>query len=114
MHCPPGRPALDLVRDSVLVLSNLDGTYRHPERFSRPFAGQVAQARKAVGEERLPAIRLQDLRHTHATLLLTAGVPVKGRRMAGCEARSTTRMSRSPDRRPISTWVTRGRTDRGS
>ncbi len=25
----------------------------------------------------LPAIRLHDLRHTHATLLLAAGVPVK-------------------------------------
>ncbi len=49
---------------------------RHPERFSRRFAGRVAQARGA-GEERLPAIRLHDLRHTHATLLLADGVPVK-------------------------------------
>jgi integrase len=31
----------------------------------------------ALGEERLPVIRLHDLRHTHATLLLTDGVPVK-------------------------------------
>jgi integrase len=65
------------VRDSALVLSNLDGTHRHPERFSRRFAGQVVQARKALGEERLPVIRLHDLRHTHATLLLADGVPVK-------------------------------------
>jgi integrase len=72
-----GLLALDLVRDSALVLSNLDGTDRHPERFSRRFAGQVAQARRALGEERLPVIRLHDLRHTHATLLLAAGVPVK-------------------------------------
>jgi integrase-like protein len=72
-----GGLALDLVRDSALVLSNLDGTHRHPERFSRRFAGQVAQARKALGEERLPVIRLHDLRHTHATLLLADGVPVK-------------------------------------
>ena len=41
-----GLLALDLVRDSALVLSNLDGTHRHPERFSRRVAGQVAQARK--------------------------------------------------------------------
>jgi len=34
-------------------------------------------ARKAVGEELLPVIRLHDLRHTHATLLLAAGEPVK-------------------------------------
>jgi integrase len=72
-----GLLALDLVRDSALVLSNLDGTHRHPERFSRRFAGQVAQARKELGEERLPVIRLHDLRHTHATLLLADGVPVK-------------------------------------
>ncbi len=72
-----GGLALDLVRDSALVRSNLDGTHRHPERFSRRFAGQVAQARKALGEERLPVIRLHDLRHTHATLLLADGVPVK-------------------------------------
>lgn len=29
-------------------------------------------------EEPLPAIRLHDLRHVHATLLLKAGVPVHG------------------------------------
>jgi integrase len=72
-----GLLALDLVRDPALVLSNLDGTHRHPERFSRRFSGQVAQARKALGEERLPGIRLHDLRHTHASLLLADGVPVK-------------------------------------
>ena len=44
-----GGPALDLVRDSALVLSNLDGTHRHPERFSRRFAGQVARAHGAGG-----------------------------------------------------------------
>jgi integrase len=72
-----GGLALDLVRDSALVLSNLDGTHRHPERFSRRFAGQVLQARKALGDEQLPVIRLHDLRHTHATLLLADGLPVK-------------------------------------
>lgn len=72
-----GSLALDLVRDTALVLGNLDGTYRHPERFSRRFVGQVAQARKALGEHLLPPIRLHDLRHTHATLLLAAGEPVK-------------------------------------
>lgn len=62
------------MRDSALVLSNLD---RHPERFSRRSAGQGAQARKALGEELLPVIRLRDLRHTHATLLRADGVPVE-------------------------------------
>ena len=72
-----GTLALGLVRDTALVLSDLDGTHRHPERFSRRFNGQVARARKALGEDQLPAIRLHDLRHTHATLLLADGVPAK-------------------------------------
>jgi integrase len=65
------------VRDSALVFSNLDGSHRHPEWFSRRLAGQVLRARKALGEEQLPAIRLPDLPHTYATLLLADGVPVK-------------------------------------
>lgn len=36
-------------------------------------SSSLAQARKAG----LPRIRLHDLRHTHATLALKAGVPVK-------------------------------------
>ena len=66
-----------LLRDSALVLSGLDGSHRHPERFSRRFTAQVVRARRALGEEQLPVIRLHDLRHTHATLLLADGVPVK-------------------------------------
>ena len=72
-----GLLALDPVRHSALVLSNLDGSHRQPQRFSRRFTGQMAQPRKGLGEERLPVIRLRDLRHTHATLLLADGVPVK-------------------------------------
>jgi integrase len=69
--------ALDLVRDTALVLGTLDGGHRHPERFSRQFVAHLVQARKVLGEEHLPVIRLHDLRHTHATLLLAAGEPVK-------------------------------------
>jgi integrase len=72
-----GLLALDLVRNGALVLGHPDGTHRHPERYSRRFMEQVAQARKALGEDLLPRIRLHDLRHTHATLLLAAGEPVK-------------------------------------
>ena len=72
------RPTVDLVRDAALVpLSELDVDHRHPERFSRRFAGQVVRARTPLGEERLPVIRPHDLRHTHATPLLADGVPVK-------------------------------------
>jgi integrase len=68
--------SVDLVRDSALVLSGIEGGHRHPDRFSRSFSTQLTRARKALGEEALPVIRLHDLRHTHATLLLADGVPV--------------------------------------
>jgi hypothetical protein len=55
--------ASDLVRDSVLVVSKLDSTARHAERFSRRIAGQVVQAPKTLGAEQLPVIRRHDLRH---------------------------------------------------
>jgi integrase len=59
------------------VTISLPSTHRHPERFSRQFVAHVVQARRALGEELLPVIRLLDLRHTHATLLLAAGEPVQ-------------------------------------
>jgi len=42
----------------------------------RQFVGDLKRCRKALGADALPAIRLHDLRHTHATVLLLAGVPV--------------------------------------
>jgi integrase len=64
------------VRDSALVLGNLDGTHRHPGRFSRRFVAHVVQARRALGEEQLPMIRLHDLRHPRDPAA-GAGEPVK-------------------------------------
>ena len=49
----------------------------HPERFTRTFRPEVVRCRKTIGDEAVPEIRLHDLRHTHATLLLAKGVPVK-------------------------------------
>ncbi|MDX6307176.1 MAG: hypothetical protein QOI06_222 [Nocardioidaceae bacterium] len=72
-----GAIALSLARDDAYVLGNLDGSPRHPERFSRSFTTCVAAARRDRGEDTLPAIRLHDVRHTHASLLLRAGTPVK-------------------------------------
>jgi len=60
-------PAYD---DHDLAFPRPDGAPTHPERFTRTFDRLVAEAG-------LPRIRLHDLRHTHATLLLKAGVPVK-------------------------------------
>jgi hypothetical protein len=48
-----------------------------PERFARTFRSRLAAARRELGEDALPEIHLHDLRHTHATLLLHDGVPVK-------------------------------------
>ena len=47
-----------------------DGTVIHPHSLSQAFE-------RAVAKTALPKISLHDLRHTHATLLLKAGVPLK-------------------------------------
>ena len=47
-----------------------DGSPVHPDYFSQTFD-------RAVKRLELPKIRLHDLRHTHATLGLGAGVPIK-------------------------------------
>jgi integrase len=60
--------------DEALVLADIGGQVRHPERFSRTFRYRLAAARKRLGEDAVPEIRLHDLRHTHATLLLTRRV----------------------------------------
>jgi integrase len=53
--------------DHGLVFCRPDGGPLHPERFSRTFSEQAAKAG-------LPAIPLHSLRHTWATIALTAGV----------------------------------------
>jgi integrase len=56
--------------DHGLVFARPDGRPVHPEFLSRTFD-------RVVRSSGLPVIRFHDLRHTHATLLLKAGVPVK-------------------------------------
>lgn len=53
--------------DEDLVVSRIDGSPLHPKLFSDSF---TRHARNAG----LPIIRFHDLRHTHATLALRAGV----------------------------------------
>lgn len=69
--------SLQLVRDDALIFGNLEGDYLHPERFSARFNEKQAQCRRKLGDTAPPVIHVHDLRHTHATLLLKAGVPVK-------------------------------------
>lgn len=59
----------ELDRDA-LVFDRPDGNPIHPEYISRTFD-------RAVARHHLPRIRFHDIRHTHATLLLKAGVPAK-------------------------------------
>jgi integrase len=68
---------LRLAAPDALVFGRPTGEHLHPERFSRRFANAVRQARDEFGADVLPVIRVHDLRHTHASLLLAAGVPVK-------------------------------------
>ena len=56
--------------DSGLVLTRENGAALHPQSISQAFEYRV----KAAG---VPRIRLHDVRHTHATLGLAAGVPAK-------------------------------------
>lgn len=53
-----------------LVFCKPDGSWIHPQSFSQILDRKVAKLN-------VPTISLHDLRHTHATLLLKAGVPVK-------------------------------------
>lgn len=57
-------------QDQDLVFARPDGTPINPDAFSQSFDRLVARSP-------LPRIRLHDLRHTHASVLLKAGVPVK-------------------------------------
>jgi integrase len=57
-------------QDQDLVVAKENGEPIHPHTFSQAFERLIASAG-------LRTIRLHDLRHTHATLALKAGVPVK-------------------------------------
>lgn len=57
-------------QESDLVFRREDGAPVHPDSFSQTFDAEVRRSG-------LPRIRLHDLRHTHATIALRAGVPVK-------------------------------------
>ena len=73
-----GTLALALARDDALVFGDQEGQHRHPERFWRAFKAAQRQCTRALGDARAPPeIAIHDLRHTHASLLLSAGEPVK-------------------------------------
>ena len=65
-----GAMALQLVRRDALVFGNHEGVFRHPETFSRTFKNTLRRCARDFGDA-VPVIRLHDLRHTHATILLS-------------------------------------------
>jgi integrase len=68
---------LRLARDDALIFGDLEGGYLNPDRFSRRFTRALAACASEPDPPTLPTIRVHDLRHTHATLLLANGIPVK-------------------------------------
>jgi integrase len=58
------------LRPDDYLFPTQSGSAIHPDSFSGAFGRLVASAD-------VPRVRLHDLRHTHATLLLKAGVPIK-------------------------------------
>jgi len=60
----------EVYTDEGLVFCRGDGLPIHPDRFTQMFD-------KLVKESGLPRIRLHDLRHTHATIALEAGIHPK-------------------------------------
>jgi integrase len=71
-----GAMALQLAHAGALVFADEEGRPLHPEGMSRRFRADLVRCRKALGDEAVPLIRLHGLRHTHATLLLSAREPV--------------------------------------
>ena len=65
-----GALALQLARTGSVVFGNREGSFRHPETFSKLFGKAQERCARTLGEDALPRVRLHDLRHTHATLLL--------------------------------------------
>lgn len=62
--------ALQLAKDDELAFGNHQGKFRHPDTFSDVFKDNEKRCARLLGDAAPPVIRLHDLRHTHATILL--------------------------------------------
>lgn len=71
-----GSMAFQLAQDTALAFGNIEGQFRDPETFSKVFKTAQRLCERDLGAAAPPVIRLHDLRHTHATLLLTVRIPV--------------------------------------
>jgi integrase len=64
-------------RDDGLVFAQFDGRPHHPERFSREFVRKQQYFNRGHPDDALPPITLHGLRHTWATIALSAGIDIK-------------------------------------
>ena len=64
-------------QDDGYVFCQFDGRPHHPERFSREFDRKQRYFNRAHPQHPLPTITLHGLRHTWATLALSAGIDIK-------------------------------------
>ena len=64
-------------RDEGLVFAQFDGRPHHPERFSREFVRKQQYFNRDQPDEDMPPITLHGLRHTWATIALSAGIDIK-------------------------------------
>ena len=65
-----GALALQLARSDTVVFGDHEGAFLHPEGFSHRFRRAEQRCARALGDDAPPVIRVHDLRHTHATILL--------------------------------------------
>jgi integrase len=64
-------------QDEGYVFCQFDGRPHHPERFSREFDRKQRYFNRDHPDQLLPTITLHGLRHTWATLALSAGIDIK-------------------------------------
>lgn len=72
-----GSVSLTLARGEALVFGNDAGEPRNVRSVSNSWTHRVRKAQAKLGADTVPTLRLHGLRHTHASLLLAAGTPVK-------------------------------------
>jgi integrase len=61
-------------RTPISCGTQVEGEHRNGEHVWRQFTRDLARCRKALGADAVPVIRVHDLRHMHATLLLMSRV----------------------------------------
>jgi integrase len=65
-----GTLALQLIKATAVVFGDAEGRWLFPDRVSNLFREQQQRCARDLGVDAPPQIRLHDLRHTHATILL--------------------------------------------